>query len=288
MSQEQRLKIAIQKKGRLNNESCQLLERAGLVLNNYDDRLLYKCPNFPIDFVFLRDDDIPGYVESGVVDIGIVGKNIVEEKEADIDVVTALGFAKCRLSLAVHKKSEYTGLNFFHGKTIATTYPNILTKFLAENNIQAKMHKINGSVEVSIQMEFADAIFDIVSTGSTLRANNLVEVSRCYDSEALLIQNKELTEDQQSLVNDFLRRIQSVLFAKNKKYITFNIPVKNVEKATSLFPGLKSPTIMPLADKDWASFSAVMEEQEFWNITDQIKELEGEDILMFPIEKIIY
>lgn len=281
------LRIALQSKGRLNEESMALLHEAGIKLEWGKRLLLVPAKNFPIEVLFLRDDDIPQTVADGVADIGIVGENEFAEKDKKVNIAKRLGFSKCRLSLAIPKSAEYVNLSWFNGKVIATSYPAILEKYLKENNISADIHVITGSVEIATGIGLADAIFDIVSSGSTLLTNQLKEVEVVMKSEALLIANPNLTEEKTEILNELLFRIQSVQLAEDKKYVLMNIPTENLDKIVQVIPGMRSPTIMPLAKEGWSSLHAVISEKEFWDIIGKLKNLGAEGLLVIPIEKII-
>lgn len=281
------LRIAIQSKGRLFEETMELLQEAGIKLNNKKRTLLVPVTGFDVEILFLRDDDIPQAVATGVADVGIVGENeFVEKKEGSL-VVKRLGFSKCRLSLAIPKDIDYVDLNWFNNKTIATSYPHILKKYLAENAIKSEIHIISGSVEIAPSIGLADAIFDIVSSGSTLVSNRLKEVAVVMQSEALLIANNTLSVEKQKTLNELIFRIESVQFAEGKKYILLNAPNEKVEDIISLLPGMKSPTVMPLAESGWSSIHSVISEVQFWDIIGKLKALGAEGILVIPIEKMI-
>jgi len=281
------LRLAIQKKGRLSEKSLELLKASGIRVDNYSRQLLIKAQNFNLEVLFLRDDDIPEYVQDGVADIGIVGENMILEYQKKLTVKEKLGFGKCRMSIAVPKEMNYTGVNDLSGKNIATSYPNILQKYLDESNVNAKVHKISGSVEITPNINLADAIFDIVSTGSTLISNGLKEVEEVIKSEAVLIANKNLSKEKMELLEQILFRIRSVNKAKNNKYILLNAPNEALDKITTLLPGAKSPTIMPLAMEGWSSVHTVIGEDDFWGIIENLKAIGAEGILVLPIEKII-
>ena len=285
---ENRLKIAIQTKGRLNEDSMQLIKEAGIDLNIGRRTLVAESKNFPMDALFLRDDDIPQTVADGVADIGIVGENEMLEKGENVVIAKRLGFSKCRLSLAIPKNMEYTGVDFFNGKKIATSYPAILKKFLTENNISADVHVITGSVEIAPGIGLADAIFDIVSSGSTLISNRLKEVQVVLKSEALLIANPNLSAEKQETLNEFIFRMESVQRAKGKKYILLNAPNHKIKEIAALLPGIKSPTVVPLAEEGWSSMHSVIEENDFWVVIGKLKKAGAEGILVIPIEKMIF
>lgn len=283
-----RLKIAIQTKGRLNEDSMQLIQEAGIDLNIGRRTLIAESKNFPIDALFLRDDDIPQTVADGVADIGIVGENEMLEKGENVVIAKRLGFSKCRLSLAIPKSMDYTGPEFFSGKKIATSYPAILKKYLAEKNIKAEVHVITGSVEIAPGIGLADAIFDIVSSGSTLVSNRLKEVEVVLKSEAVLVANPNLSEDKKELLNEFIFRLESVQRAKGKKYILLNVPNSKIQEIAALLPGMKSPTVVPLATEGWSSMHSVIEENDFWTVIGKLKKAGAEGILVIPIEKMIF
>jgi ATP phosphoribosyltransferase len=285
---ENRLKIAIQTKGRLNEDSMQLIQEAGIDLNIGRRTLIAESKNFPIDALFLRDDDIPQTVADGVADLGIVGENEMLEKGENVVIVKRLGFSKCRLSLAIPKSLDYTGPEFFNGKKIATSYPAILKKYLAENNINAEVHVITGSVEIAPGIGLADAIFDIVSSGSTLVSNRLKEVEVVMKSEAVLIANPNLSADKKELLDEFIFRLESVQRAKGKKYILLNVPNGKIQEIAALLPGMKSPTVVPLATEGWSSMHSVIEENDFWTVIGKLKKAGAEGILVIPIEKMIF
>lgn len=282
-----KLKIAIQKNGRLSEKSLALLNDCGIKISNGDRKLKTEALNFPIEILFLRDDDIPQYVEQGVADIGILGENEVWEKGKDVQMVEKLGFASCKLSLAIPKDENYSGLAYFHNKKVATSYPKILQKYFDEKNIKVEIEEIGGSVEIAPGIGLANAIFDIVSTGSTLLMNGLKEVEQVAKSTAVLIANKELSKEKQEILEKLLFRIKAVRTAVENKYILLNAPVSAVEKISSILPGMKSPTIMPLAKEGWVSIHSVVKEDEFWEIIDQLKTIGAQGILVVPIEKMV-
>jgi ATP phosphoribosyltransferase len=284
----EKLKIGIQKEGRLSEKSLLLIEESG-IRHAQDSRqkLISTGDNFPIEILFLRDDDIPQYVADGVADIGIVGENVVMEKNRNVELIERLGFARCRLSLAIPQSDEYPGLTYFNGKRIATSYPNILDLFLKGNQIDAEIHEISGSVEIAPGIGLADAIFDIVSTGSTLIHNRLKEVEIVAKSEAVVISYPGMNQDKKSILDNLLFRFQAVRKSKNNKYILLNAPNENLNKIVQLLPGMKSPTVMPLYEKGWSSLHSVINENEFWEIVEKLKELGAQGILVIPIEKMI-
>ncbi|MBR4129348.1 MAG: ATP phosphoribosyltransferase [Bacteroidaceae bacterium] len=281
------LRIAVQSKGRLFEDTISLLAEAGIKVGSSRRTLLVQSSNFPVEILYLRDDDIPQSVASGVADLGIVGQNEFEERAEDAEVVRALGFSKCRLSLAVPKGEDYYGLKWFEGKKIATSYPNILRRFMQKNRIAADIHVITGSVEISPGIGLADAIFDIVSSGSTLVSNNLVEVETVMQSEALLIANKNLDEEKRAVLDELLFRIEAVKAAEDKKYVLMNVPTDRLKEIVAVLPGVKSPTVMPLATEGWSSVHTVIDEKRFWEIIRELKSLGAEGILVVPIEKMI-
>jgi ATP phosphoribosyltransferase len=281
------LRIAIQKSGRLQEDSLKLLKESGLQFSNGRDQLMTPARNFPVEILFLRDDDIPQYVEDKVADVGIVGENVWLEKQKNNELIKRLDFAKCRLSIAVPRGENYTGLSFLTGKNIATSYPNIVSEFLKKNKIEAGIHEISGSVEIAPGIGLAEAICDLVSTGSTLLSNGLKEVEVVLQSEAVMIATPGLEKDKQTLLDQLLFRIQSVQSAKNNKYILLNCPNEAIEKITGVIPGMKSPTIMPLSRVGWSSLHSVVDENDFWGKIDQLKSFGAEGILVIPIEKMI-
>ena len=281
------LRIAVQSKGRLYEDTMDLLKETGIKINSARRTLLVQSSNFPIEVLYMRDDDIPECVASGIADIGIVGENEFVERGKDANVVKRLGFSKCRLSLAIPEAEDYSGVKWFDGKKIATSYPNILKKFAQEQGINIEVHVIQGSVEIAPGIGLSDGIFDIVSSGSTLVSNKLHEVETVMKSEALLIGNKELTPEKQATLDEFLFRIQSVLVADDKKYVLMNAPTEKVKEICSILPGIKSPTVLPLATEGWTSVHAVIDQKHFWEIVGQLKEKGAEGILVLPIEKMI-
>ncbi len=281
------LRIAVQSKGRLYEDTMDLLKETGIKINSARRTLLVQSSNFPIEVLYMRDDDIPECVASGIADIGIVGENEFVERGKDANVVKRLGFSKCRLSLAIPEAEDYNGVKWFDGKKIATSYPNILKKFAQEQGINIEVHVIQGSVEIAPGIGLSDGIFDIVSSGSTLVSNKLREVETVMKSEALLIGNKELTPEKQATLDEFLFRIQSVLVADDKKYVLMNAPTEKVKEICSILPGIKSPTVLPLATEGWTSVHAVIDQKHFWEIVGQLKEKGAEGILVLPIEKMI-
>lgn len=282
-----KLKIAIQKSGRLNEDSIKLLKEAGIEFNNGLNKLKAEAINFPLEVFFLRDDDIPQYVEDGVADIGIVGENVLLETSKNLKVVRKLGFGKCRLSLAVPKAQKYKGISDLNGKRIATSYATILSKYLKKNKVDAEIHEISGSVEIAPGIGLADAICDLVSSGSTLFTNGLKEVDVILQSEAVLVSNNDVTKEQAQILQKLLFRIDAVKKAKNNKYILLNAPNSNLKAICSILPGMKSPTILPLAEEGWSSVHSVVNENDFWDIIEKLKAKGAEGILVVPIEKMI-
>lgn len=281
------LRIAIQKSGRLYDDSVKLLKDCGIDLKNGMNKLKTEADNFPLEVYFLRDDDIPQYVEDAVADIGIVGENVLFEKNKQVQIVEKLGFGKCRLSIAVERKETYEGVNYLQGKKIATSYPVLVQNFLNENRVTAEIHEISGSVEIAPGIGLADAIVDLVSSGSTLFMNGLKEVETVFKSEAVLIRNNDLDSQKQQLLDKLLFRIRAVRKARNNKYILLNAPNESLEKIISLLPGMKSPTVLPLAEAGWSSVHSVLNENEFWEIIEKLKNAGAQGILVVPIEKMI-
>lgn len=281
------LRIAVQSKGRLHEETMALLTEAGIKIPSSKRTLLVESSNFPVEILYLRDDDIPQSVVGGVADLGVVGRNELEERQEDAEVIRPLGFSKCRLSLAVPKTAEYTGLSWFEGRKIATSYPAILSRFMEQKGIRTDIHVITGSVEISPGIGLADGIFDIVSSGGTLVSNNLREVEVVMQSEALLIGNRSMSQEKRTLLNELLFRIEAVKTAEDKKYVLMNVPTERLEEIIAVLPGMKSPTIMPLATPGWNSVHTVIDEKSFWQIISQLKELGAEGILVIPVEKMI-
>ena len=281
------LRIAVQSKGRLYEDTMNLLAEAGIKIPSSKRTLLVESQNFPLEVLYLRDDDIPESVATGVADLGIVGRNELEERQADADIVRPLGFSRCRLSLAIPKGEEYTGLEWFEGRKIATSYPGILGRYLASKGVKADIHVITGSVEISPGIGLADAIFDIVSSGGTLVSNNLREVEVVMQSEALLIGNRNLTDEKRRVLDELLFRIEAVKQAEDKKYVLMNVPTERLADIIDVLPGMKSPTVMPLATPGWNSVHTVIDERSFWQIISRLKELGAEGILVIPVEKMI-
>lgn len=281
------LRIAVQSKGRLFDDTMNLLNEADIKISSSKRTLLVQSSNFPLEVLYLRDDDIPQSVATGVADIGIVGENEFAEKNEDARIVTKLGFSKCRLSLAIPKNIDYNGIKWFNGRKIATSYPVILKNYLDNNGINAEIHVITGSVEISPGIGLADGIFDIVSSGSTLVSNNLKEVEVVMKSEAVLIANKNLDADKRDILDKMLFRIEAVRNAEDKKYVRMNAPKSRLDDIINVLPGLKSPTVIPLADQEWCSVHTVLDEKRFWEIIGKLKELGAQGILVTPIEKMI-
>jgi len=284
---EKKLKIAIQKSGRLNEGSLDLLRKCGINFSNGMGKLRSEAQNFPLEIFFLRDDDIPEYVADGVADIGIIGENIIYEEKRDIEIIEKLGFGKCRLSLAVPKNFEYQSATDFEGKRIATTYPNILRVFFAKNNVNTEIHTISGSVEIAPSIGLADAVCDLVSSGSTLFTNGLKEVETVMYSEAVLISRFNLDADLQAILNKLLFRIKAVNSAKQNKYILLNAPNEKLSEIIQLLPGIKSPTVMPLAETGWSSVHSVINENDFWEVVESLKNKGAEGILVLSIDQMI-
>ena len=281
------LRIAVQSKGRLFEDTMNLLAEADIKISATKRTLLVQANNFPLEVLYLRDDDIPQSVASGVADIGVVGENEFVERNEDAEIIDRLGFSRCRLSLAIPKSVDYSGVEWFNGKKIATSYPFILKRFMEQKGINADIHVITGSVEISPGIGLADGIFDIVSSGSTLVSNNLREVEIVMNSEALLIGNKQLNEEKKSILQDMLFRFEAVRQAEDKKYVRMNAPKARLNEIIEVLPGLKSPTIIPLADDEWCSVHTVLDQKRFWEIIGKLKELGAQGILVTPIEKMI-
>lgn len=283
----EKIKIAIQKSGRLSEKSIELLTECGIMVSNGNRKLKTDASNFPMEILFLRDDDIPQYVEQGVADIGILGENEVWEKDKEVEVVEKLGFGNCRLSLAIPKDEDYTGLDYFNGKRIATSYPKILNKYFQVKGIEVKIEELGGSVEIATGIGLADAIFDIVSTGSTLLMNGLKEVEAIIRSEAVLISNKKLSPAKTALLDQLLFRIKAHKNGQGKKYVLLNAPNTVIPDIVRLLPGMRSPSILPLADEGWSSVHSVISDDDFWEVIDELKRHGAEGILVVPIEKMI-
>jgi len=281
------LKLAVQKKGRLSESSLSLIRECGINFSKKPASLKEAAYNFPLEFLYLRDDDIPGYVSDGTADIGIVGENVLSEKGGDVEVLMKLGFSRCRLSIGVPNSFDYKGKEDIDGMEIATSYPKILGDFLKNNGLKAQIHEISGSVEIAPSIGLADAVCDIVSTGSTLISNGLKEVEIIYKSEAVLIGSKKLTSEKRAIIDDLIFRIKSYQKAKSTKYITLNTPNESIDQIIEILPGVKSPSIMPLAKEGWSSVHTVVKEDEFWEVIGNLKNVGAEGILVLPIEKII-
>ena len=281
------LRIAVQSKGRLFEDTMNLLSEADIKISSSKRTLLIQSSNFPLEVLYLRDDDIPQSVASGVADVGIVGENEFSECGEDAQVISHLGFSRCRLSLAIPKECDYTGLQWFNGKKIATSYPNILRRYMNKHGINADIHVITGSVDISPGIGLADGIFDIVSSGSTLVSNNLREVETVTESEALLIGNRHMDKEKHAILNEMLFRFEAVRSAQDKKYVMMNAPKAKIKEITEVLSGIKSPTIIPLADEDWCSIHTVLDQKRFWEIIGKLKELGAQGILVTPIEKMI-
>jgi len=281
------IRLAVQKSGRLNLESLKILEDCGISIDNGKDQLKTSARNFPMEVFFLRNSDIPQYIRDGVVDLAIIGENLLVEKGADLQVLEKLGFSKCKVSIAVPKELKFKGIKDLEGKRIATSYPNTVKVFLNKNNINADLHIINGSVEIAPNIGLADAICDIVSSGSTLFKNNLKEVVEIAKSQAVLVQSNSLTSDKIELIDKLRFRLQSVLRAKKSKYILLNAPNDKINSISSILPVLKSPTVLPLAKNGWSSLHSVINAEDFWEVIDKLKEAGAEDILVCPIEKMV-
>ena len=282
-----KLKIAIQKSGRLNEESLKLLKSCGINLDNGRDQLKVAVPNFPLEILYLRNSDIPKYLEDRVADIAIIGENLLFEQEKQVDIICKLGFSKCRVSLAIPKENKSDGISFFEGKKIATSYPNTVNKYLKLKNVKAKIHKISGSVEIAPNIGLADGICDIVSSGSTLFKNGLKETEVILRSEAVLASAKNLSIDKKRILDKLVFRIESVLRAKNSKYILMNVRNEKIDVVSEILPVLKSPTVLPLAKEGWSSLHSVIDEDQFWEVIDELKEAGAEDILVVPIDKMV-
>lgn len=281
------IRIAVQSKGRLYEDTMALLAEADIKVRKSERSLLVRASEFPIEILYLRDDDIPQTVAQGVADLGVVGENEYLERGEKADIVKKLGFSKCRLSLAIPKSEQYNGLQWFEGKTIATSYPNILREYLKKEGVNANIHVITGSVEIAPGIALADAIFDIVSSGSTLITNNLKEVEVVVQSEALLIATPNLNKEKKSVLQELLFRLEAVKEAEHRKYVMMNVPVNKVDDVLAVLPGIKSPTVMPLADKEWCSIHTVLERKRFWEIIGQLKDAGAQGILVLPIEKMV-
>jgi ATP phosphoribosyltransferase len=281
------IRIAVQKSGRLSDDSLKLFKECGIKFESGGSKLRSVSSNFPIEFLFLRDDDIPGYVEDGVADLGVIGLNVLMENKKNVQIIKELGFSKCRLSLAIPRNEVYTDLSYFQGKSIATSYPNLTNEFLLSHGIKAETHEISGSVEIAPSIGLAEGICDIVSTGGTLLSNGLKEVAEVYQSQAALIANKGLSQNKQALLDKLVFRIDSVQRGQNAKYVVLNTKEENVNHIISLLPGIKSPSILPLAQTGWVSMHSVITENDFWEIIDLLRNAGAEGILVLPIEKMI-
>lgn len=281
------LKIALQSKGRLNEDSLELLQSIGIKLDDPKRKFLSKAKNFNLEALYMRDDDIPQLVANGTAGLGIVGLNEVEEKQADVEIAARLGFGACRISLAIPKNVNYTGLEYFNGKRIATSYPNILSAFLKKNGIDAKIEVITGSVEIAPAAGIAEAIFDIVSSGSTLVSNGLIEVEKVFESEAVLIANHNLSAEERLVLDELLFRIESSIMSRGKKYLLMNIPTASLDEAIKILPAMRSPTVMPLASDGWCSLHSVVDESSLWEKIRQLKAIGAEGILVIDLDKII-
>ncbi|WP_162415658.1 ATP phosphoribosyltransferase [Cyclobacterium roseum] len=284
---ENNIRIAVQKSGRLSEESLKLIKECGIKFHNGTGKLKSTATNFPVEFLFLRDDDIPGYVADGVADLGIVGENELVEKNKDATVLKKLGFSKCRLSLAIPKGEEYSGVGYFEGKNIATSYPKILGDYLKLKQVQAEIHEISGSVEIAPSIGLAEGICDIVSSGSTLMMNGLKEVEEIFQSEAVLIRNNALPVKKQQIVEKLLFRMDAVQKGKKNKYVLLNAPNASIDKIISLIPGMRSPTILPLAEEGWSSVHSVISEDQFWENIEELRTAGAQGILVVPIEKMV-
>jgi len=281
------IKIGIQKSGRLNKESIDLLKKCGISIDNFNDQLKVSASNFPMDVFFLRNGDIPQYLRDGVIDLAIIGENLIYEKGNDIKIIEKLGFSKCRVSIAVPNDFKYNNIKDLEGMKIATSYPNTINKFLKKNQISAELHIINGSVEIAPNIGLSNAICDIVSSGSTLFKNNLKEVVKIINSEAVLVQTSNLSDEKKLIIEKLIFRIKSVLKAKKSKYILLNVPNNKISDISKILPVLKSPTVLPLNQKGWSSLHSVIDDESFWEVIDELKLAGAEDILVCPIEKMV-
>ena len=282
-----KLKIAIQKSGRLNQDSLKLLKDCGISIDNGKDQLKVTAPNFPLEILYLRNADIPQYLEDGVVDVAIIGENLLIEKQKNIEIIERLGFSKCRVSLAVPKEIDYDSINYFEGRKIATSYPNTLLNYLNKNEVNAEIHAISGSVEIAPNIGLADGICDIVSSGSTLFKNGLKEIQVMLRSEAVLAKSPNIEAEQKQILDKLLFRMKAVLRAKNTKYVLMNLPNTKIEQVSQILPVLKSPTILPLAEEGWSSLHTVIDEAKFWDVIDELKSAGAEGILIVPIDKMV-
>ncbi len=282
-----KLKIAIQKSGRLNEDSLKILKDCGISIDNGKNQLKASVTNFPLEVLYLRNSDIPQYLEDGVVDVAIIGENILIETQKNLNVLEYLGFSKCRLSLAIPKRENYSSVQYFNGKKIATSYPNSLNDFLRKNKIQAEIHEISGSVEIAPNIGLADVVCDLVSSGSTLFNNGLIEVEQILKSEACLVSSPKISKENSKILEDFLFRLRAVLRARRSKYILLNAPNEKIEEISSILPVLKSPTVLPLVTEGWSSLHSVINKDDFWIVIDKLKAAGAEDILIIPIEKMV-
>ena len=282
-----KLKIAIQKSGRLNEDSLKILKDCGISIDNGKNQLKASVSNFPLEILYLRNSDIPQYLEDGVVDVAIIGENVLIETQKDLNVLEHLGFSKCRLSLAIPKRENYNSVQYLNGKRIATSYPNTLKDFLRKNNIKAEIHEISGSVEIAPNIGLADVVCDLVSSGSTLFNNGLIEVEQILKSEACLVASPKILQENKKILEDFLFRLRAVLRARRSKYILLNAPNEKIEEISNILPVLKSPTILPLVTEGWSSLHSVINKDDFWNVIDKLKAAGAEDILIIPIEKMV-
>ena len=282
-----KLRIAVQKSGRLKEGSLKILKECGISIDNGKDQLKAEARNFPLEVLYLRNSDIPQYVQDGVADIAIVGENVIIEKQKEVKIIQNLKFSSCKVSLAIPKNENYTGIEYFNNKRIATSYPNTLKSYLKEKGISSEIHEISGSVEIAPNIGLADGICDIVSTGSTLFKNGLKEVEVMFNSTAVLVSNKKLSEEKAELLKRLVFRIKAVLASKNNKYVLLNAPNKSLDRIIDILPGMKSPTVLPLAQEGWSSVHSVINESDFWNVIDQLREKGAEGILIVPIEKMI-
>ena len=282
-----KLKIAIQKSGRLNDDSLKLLKACGISIENGKDQLKFSVSNFPLEILYLRNSDIPQYLEDGIVDVAIIGENLLVEQEKEVILVQKLGFSKCKVSLAVPKEVNSSDISYFEGKKIATSYPNTLNQYLRKNNVKAEVHLISGSVEIAPNIGLADGICDIVSSGNTLFKNGLKETQVIMKSEAVLAKSNNLNPEKEEILSRLSFRIKAVLKAKNTKYILLNVPNEKVDQVTKVLPVLKSPTILPLAEEGWSSLHSVIDENKFWDVIDELKNAGAEDILIIPIDKMV-
>ena len=282
-----KLKIAIQKSGRLNEDSLKILKDCGISIDNGKNQLKASVTNFPLEVLYLRNSDIPQYLEDGVVDVAIIGENVLIETRKNLTVLEHLGFSKCRLSLAIPKRENYNSVQYFNGKKIATSYPNSLNDFLRKNKVEAEIHEISGSVEIAPNIGLADVVCDLVSSGSTLFNNGLIEVEQVLKSEACLVSSPRISKENSQILEDFLFRLRAVLKARRSKYILLNAPNEKIKEISSILPVLKSPTVLPLVTEGWSSLHSVINKDDFWNVIDKLKAAGAEDILIIPIEKMV-